>query len=118
MRWKWILGIIIFLIVAVTVTIYAILSSYDFNNLKPQIAQMVKDSTGRELFLGGDIEIKIGLTPTLVIEDVSFQNVSWGSRPEMAKIKRLELKLAVLPLFRRRVASISASSRRSPNGFP
>jgi uncharacterized protein involved in outer membrane biogenesis len=101
MRWKWILGIIVFLIVAVTVTIYAILSSYDFNKLKPQIVRMVKDTTGRELFLGGDIEIKIGLTPTLVIEDVSFQNVSWGSRPEMAKIRRLELKLAVLPLFRR-----------------
>jgi uncharacterized protein involved in outer membrane biogenesis len=101
MRWKWILGIIVFLIVAITVTIYAILSSYDFNKLKPQIVRMVKDSTGRELFLGGDIEIKIGLTPTLVIEDVGFQNVSWGSRPEMAKIRRLELKLAVLPLFRR-----------------
>ena len=101
MRWKWILGIIVFLIVAVTVTIYAILSSYDFNNLKPQLARMVKDSTGRELFLGGDIELKIGLTPTLVIEDVSFQNVSWGSRPELAKIRRLEIKLAALPLFRR-----------------
>jgi|GEM_PF-850176 len=101
MRWKWILGIIVFLIVAVTVTIYAILSSYDFNNLKPQISRMVKDTTGRELFLGGDIELEIGLTPTLVIEDVSFQNVSWGSRPELAKIRRLEIKLAVLPLFRR-----------------
>ena len=101
MRWKWILGIIVFLIVAVTATIYAILSSYDFNNLKPQLARMVKDTTGRELFLGGDIELEIGLTPILVIEDVSFQNVSWGSRPELAKIRRLEIKLAVLPLFRR-----------------
>ncbi len=101
MRWKWILGIIVFLIVAVTVAIYAILSSYDFNDLKPQLARMVKDTTGRELFLGGDIELEIGLTPTLVIQDVSFQNVSWGSRPELAKIRRLEIKLAVLPLFRR-----------------
>jgi uncharacterized protein involved in outer membrane biogenesis len=101
MRWKWILGIIVFLIVVVTVTIYAILSSYDFNNLKPQIARMVKDTTGRELSLKGDLELEFGLTPSLVIEDVSFQNVSWGSRPEMAKIRRLELKLAVLPIFRR-----------------
>lgn len=101
MRWKWILGIIVFLIVAVTVAIYAILSSYDLNDLKPQLARMVKDTTGRELFLGGDIELEIGLTPTLVIQDVSFQNVSWGSRPELAKIRRLEIKLAVLPLFRR-----------------
>jgi uncharacterized protein involved in outer membrane biogenesis len=101
MRWKWILGIIAFLIVAVTVAIYTILSSYDFNDLKPKLARMVKETTGRELFLGGDIELEIGLTPTLVIEDVSFQNVSWGSRPELAKITRLEIELAVLPLFRR-----------------
>jgi len=101
MRWKWILGIIVFIIFAVTVTIYAILSSYDFNDLKPQIARMVKDTTGRELFLGGDLELEIGLTPTLVIEDVSFQNVSWGSRPELVKIKRLEVQVAVLPLIRR-----------------
>ena len=101
MRWKWILGIAVFLVVAVIVATYAILSSYDFNDLKPQIAQMIKDSTGRELSLGGDLELEIGLIPVLVIEDVSFQNVSWGSRPELAKIRRLEVQVAVLPLFRR-----------------
>ena len=101
MRWKWILGIAAFFVIAVIVAIYAILSSYDFNYFKPQIARMVKDATGRELFLGGDLELKIGLTPALVIEDVSFQNVQWGSRPELAKIMRLEVQVAVLPLIRR-----------------
>ena len=101
MRWKWIFGIAVFLVVAFIVAIYAILSSYDFNDLKPQISQMVKDSTGRELSLGGDLELKIGLIPALVVEDVSFQNVSWGSRPELAKIRRLEVQIAVFPLFRR-----------------
>ena len=101
MRWKWILGIAVFLIVALIVGIFAILSSYDFNNLKPQIARMVKDTTGRELSLKGDLEFEIGFTPSLVIEDVSFRNVSWGSRPELAKIRRLEVQVAVLPLIRR-----------------
>ena len=101
MRWKWILGIAVFLVVAVIVTTYAILSSYDFNDLKPQITRMVKDTTGRELSLGGDLDLEIGLIPALVIEDVSFQNVSWGSRPELVKIRRLEVQVAVLPLLRR-----------------
>jgi uncharacterized protein involved in outer membrane biogenesis len=101
MRWKWIFGIAVFLIVALIVGIFAILSSYDFNDLKPQIARMVKDATGRELSLKGDLELEIGLTPTLVIEDVSFRNASWGSRPELAKIRRLEVQVAVLPLIRR-----------------
>ena len=101
MRWKWIFGIAVFLIVALIVGMFAILSSYDFNDLKPQIARMVKNATGRELSLKGDLELEIGLNPTLVIEDVSFRNVSWGSRPELAKIRRLEVQVAVLPLIRR-----------------
>jgi len=101
MRWKWIFGITVFLIVALIVGIFAILSSYDFNDLKPQIARMVKDTTGRELSLKGDLELEIGLNPTLVIEDVSFRNASWGSRPELAKIRRLEVQVAVLPLIKR-----------------
>jgi uncharacterized protein involved in outer membrane biogenesis len=52
MRWKWItwaLGIFVVLIIALVITVYAVLSSYDFNSLKPKIARAVKDATGREL---------------------------------------------------------------------
>jgi uncharacterized protein involved in outer membrane biogenesis len=99
MRWKWILSIVVVLIVALMVTVYAILSSYNFNNLKPKIAQAVKNTTGRELMLGGNIELQISLTPALVVEDVNFQNAPWGSRSELAKIRRLEVQVAVLPLI-------------------
>lgn len=99
MRWKWIMGVAVALIVALIVTVYVILSIYDFNNLKPKIAQAVKDATGRELTLGGDIELEIGFSPMLVVEDVSFQNAPWASRPEMAKIRRFEVQVALLPLI-------------------
>jgi uncharacterized protein involved in outer membrane biogenesis len=103
MRWrwvKWILGIAAVLIVILIVAAYVILSSYDFNKLKPQIAKVARDATGRELTLGGDIDLEIGFTPALVVEDVSFQNAPWGSRPEMAKIGRFEVQVAIIPLFR------------------
>ena len=99
MRWKWILGISAALILAVVVIVYIVLSSYDFNNLKPTITEAVRDATGRKLTLGGDIELKIGLIPVLVVEDVRFQNASWGSRPDLAKIKRFELQVRLLPLI-------------------
>jgi uncharacterized protein involved in outer membrane biogenesis len=66
MRWKWIkwaLGIFVVLIIALVITVYAVLSSYDFNSLKPKIARAVKDATGRELSLAGDIDLDIGLFP-------------------------------------------------------
>jgi uncharacterized protein involved in outer membrane biogenesis len=98
-KWKWILGIAGFLLVALVVTVYIVLSSYDFNHLKPQITRAAKDATGRELTLAGKINLKISFSPALVVEGVAFQNAPWGSRPEMAKIKRFEVQVALIPLI-------------------
>lgn len=100
MRWKWILGLIGWSIGLLIVIIYIILVSYDFNRLKPRISQAIREATGRELTLGGDVKIGIGLSPSLKVEKVSFQNAPWGSRPEMAKVKRFEIQVALLPLIR------------------
>ncbi len=99
MRWKWILGIAATSIIVLIVAVYVILVSYDYNKLKPQITKAAMDATGRELVLGGDISLAIGFTPALVVEDVSFQNAPWGSRPEMARIKRFEVQVAIIPLL-------------------
>lgn len=99
MRWKWIVGTFALLIVIILIAGYVVLSSYDFNKFKPQIVKAVKDATGRELFLGGDIDLKIGLSPALTVEDVRFQNASWGSRPYLAKLKRFEVQVAIIPLI-------------------
>jgi uncharacterized protein involved in outer membrane biogenesis len=100
MRWKWMLGISVGVIIAVIITAYIIASSYDFNKFKPQITELAKQYTGRDLTLGGDIELGISLFPTLVVNDVTFQNASWGTRPQMAQVKRLEVQIAVLPILR------------------
>lgn len=98
MRWQWILGILVVVILALAVTAYILISHYDFNDLEPVFIQAVRNATGRELTLGGDIALHFGLTPSLVVEDVKFQNTSWGSRPDLARVKRLEVQVALLPL--------------------
>ena len=57
------------------------------------------ESTGRELKFGGDIDLKIGLTPTLVLQEVSLQNAPWGSGPDLLSVKRFEVQVALLPLL-------------------
>jgi len=63
MRWKWFAGIFTFLIIALMVTVYAVLVTYDYNKLKPRVAQLVKDATGRELHLGGEISLQLVFPP-------------------------------------------------------
>jgi uncharacterized protein involved in outer membrane biogenesis len=90
----------LFLIGACTFLAYLIVSSYHFNELKPRISRAVRELTGRELTLRGNIQLKIGFRPALTVEDAHLENVSWGSRPELVKINRLELQVALLPLVR------------------
>ena len=103
MRWKWIIGIAVGLVIAAVIALYIIISSYDFNSLKPQITRAAKEATGRELKLEGDIKLKISLRPALVVEGVRFQNAPWGSRPDMAQIKRFEVQVALLPLLSKNI---------------
>ena len=99
MRWKRIVGIAVAVIIVVFVTVYIIASTYDYNKFKPRITELAKQYTGRDLTLGGDIELGLSLFPTLVVNDVTFQNASWGSRPQMAQVKRLEVQIALLPIL-------------------
>jgi len=100
---KWILVTGAVLITVLIVAGYAILSNYGYNDLKPQIAKAVKNATGRKLTIGGDIKLKPGLIPALVLTDIKFQNAPWGTRADLAKIKYFEVKVALLPLLKGKI---------------
>jgi uncharacterized protein involved in outer membrane biogenesis len=100
MRWKWILGIFAAVVVVLLVVVYFIAASYDYNSLKPLITNTAKEFTGRALIMAGDVDLKFGLPPTLEVNDVAFQNAPWGSQPQMASVKHLQVKVSLLPLLR------------------
>jgi AsmA protein len=81
----------------------AFLASFDPNSLKPRIEAAVKQATGRELTMNGPIRLQWALRPTLAVNDVALSNPPGFSRPEMAKLQRLELQLALFPLLHRQV---------------
>ncbi|MBW2515887.1 MAG: AsmA family protein, partial [Deltaproteobacteria bacterium] len=103
MRWKWFLGICAFLIIASITVAYVFLATYDYNKLKPHIAQMVKDATGRKLNLAGELDLAIGFSTALVVTDIAFANAPWGSRPQMVAVEKLQVQVRLLPLLQRKV---------------
>jgi uncharacterized protein involved in outer membrane biogenesis len=64
---------------------------------------MVKEATGRELNLGGEINLAVGFSPALVVTDITLANASWGSQPQMVKIDELQAQVGRLPLLARDV---------------
>ena len=77
--------------------------SFDPDSLKPRVEAAVKQATGRELTLGGPIRLGLSLRPTLTASGVSLANPPGFSRPAMATLERLDVKLALIPLLSRRI---------------
>lgn len=88
-------GVILVIVVGTVVA----LRSLDFNKYKGLVVGQVKAATGRELKIGGNLGLAIGFSPAVVVEDVSFANAPWGSRPDMVKMHRFEVEVALIPLI-------------------
>ena len=96
----WSLAVLVVLVVAGGAVVAL---SFDPDSLKPRIVAAVKQATGRDLTLNGRIRLGLSLRPTLVVQDVAFANPPGFSRPQMATLERLDLKLALMPLLSHRV---------------
>ncbi|MFA6019013.1 MAG: AsmA family protein [Rhodospirillales bacterium] len=94
-----ILGIVIGVVVLLIGGLLAFLATIDVNKYKPMIAEEAKKATGRDLVIGGNMSLKVSLSPAVVVENVSFANMAGGSRPEMVKVKRFEAQVSLLPLL-------------------
>ena len=73
--------------------LYLWASSRDLSRYQAQIAEQVRKATGRELVMKGGLRINFTLSPSAVAEDVVLANATGGSRPDMARIKRVVLHL-------------------------
>ena len=71
--------------------------------LTPRLLGAIEQATGRAASLGG-VSLSPGLTPRLAVDGATLANLPGGSQPEMARIRRLEASLALLPLLRGEVA--------------
>lgn len=91
-----------YLIATVAVLILAgivVLVAVDFNDYKPELQAQVKQATGRDLTIDGDIKLALSLTPALGVSGVSFANAGWGTRPAMVTVERFEIQVALIPLL-------------------
>ncbi|MGE5088699.1 MAG: AsmA family protein, partial [Candidatus Levyibacteriota bacterium] len=91
-------GITALILVAVAIAV----ATVDPRTLVGPVQARVKAATGRDLAIGGPVELKLSLEPRLVVGDVSFGNAPWAKSREMLRASRIEARIALLPLVRRR----------------
>lgn len=73
------------------------------HRIGPLVGDAVQRATGRRLTLSGPVRPIFALRPGLAAEDLVMANAPWASRPDMARIGHLEVRLALLPLLQGRI---------------
>ena len=86
--------------VAALVVVVAV---FDFNRLKPLITARVANFSGRQLEIGGDLNVRKSLTPSVETSDIRFENAKWAKDPEFVAIEKLRFRIKLLELLRGRV---------------
>jgi uncharacterized protein involved in outer membrane biogenesis len=94
------IGVLVVLIVGGAIIVP---SFVDWNSYKGEIQQQVKQATGRNLTIVGDLDLTLLPAPRLRVKDLRFANVKGGSLPEMVKLEALDIQVRILPLLQGRI---------------
>lgn len=71
----------------------------DLSRFQSRLTEQVRKVTGRELAARVPLSVKLGVEPAMVAEGVTLSNAPWGSRPELARVRKLTLYLDPASLF-------------------
>ena len=98
-KMKWILGGLFAFLVALLVAAYVVIANYPVDDLKALIEEQALEVTGRKLEIRGDAEIAVSFSPSIVLQDVHFQNAPWATEGDMVSMQRFEIEVEVWPLL-------------------
>jgi AsmA family protein len=99
----------IFAVAAVlVVTLVVALMLLDWNRLRPFIADQSEERLGRRIEIQGPLEVRFGLAPRIVANDVRVANAPWGRDPHMFEAEHALLHFRIVPLIFGRIEVLDA----------
>jgi uncharacterized protein involved in outer membrane biogenesis len=90
-------------------------SFIDWNAHKKQISSLVREATGRELTIRGDIDVTLLPSPALRVEDVRLSSVDGAVSPEMVRLPEARISVAFGSLLEGRLAAVVTLIRPTVN---
>ncbi len=95
--------ILLVLVVVVVVAVIGLIMTTDINQYKDQIVKVVKDNTGRDFEIAGDLKLAPSLIPTVAIEGVTLGNADWSKEKNMLSVSKFEAQIALIPLLKKNI---------------
>src|SRR5688572_19400032 len=84
--------------VGVIAALLILILIFDWNWFRRPLENYISEKTQRE-FRISDLHVKLGLTPTIRMQDLTFANAEWGKQEPMASAKTLEFSVSLRDLF-------------------
>ncbi|PSS57518.1 AsmA family protein [Pseudomonas sp. BBP2017] len=93
-----------------------VIATFDWNRVKPTLNAKVSEALQRPFAINGNLAVVWQLepeqggwrawipSPRFIAEDLTLGNPDWLKEPRMAAVKRVEFRLAPLPLLFRQIA--------------
>lgn len=100
---KIILGLLVGLFAFTLAAILIIMLFIDPNDYKPQITELVKNQTGRELTIEGDITLTFFPTLGLQLGKTQLGNAPEFTETTFAQVDQANLQIKLLPLFQQQL---------------
>lgn len=88
------------LVVLVVGALLVLPSFWDWNAEKGRMAALVKEHTGRDLQIAGDVSLHLLPKPAFSAREVTLANLAEGSGPAMVRLEELRISIGLLPLLR------------------
>ncbi len=100
---KWLAALVGALILLLIIAIIVVPIYFDPNDYRQQIANVVEKQTGRELTIGGDIELSLFPWIGVEINQVRLGNAKGFGPEPFAQVEEAQVRVKLLPLLRQQV---------------
>lgn len=87
---------------------------WDWNWFKGPVERQVEARTGRRFEIGGDLDVRLGRTVVIRMDQVRFGNASWSRHVDMASAERVAFGIRIWPLLLHRELRVPSLALRSP----
>jgi len=84
--------------VVFAVALFVLLLLFDWNWIRHPLESYISKKTNRAFEIS-DLDVKLGLTPTIRMQGLTFGNADWGEKRPMADVKTLEFSVSLRDLF-------------------
>src|SRR3984893_9707366 len=81
------------------VLLIAVVLFFPWNLLRGPLANSFGHQLGRPVAIAGDLNVKLGWTPRIEVDDVSIGNAPWSEEPQMVHVQRMNLRVELVSLF-------------------